>query len=255
MEKHLLDQIKTLKILLVDDDSFSLRILRHILYGLGAEKISDAFNGESALEQLNKQHFDFLITDVEMPKLNGLGLLKAIRCGATQIPRDLPTIIITGLNNSEVLVTSISLDVNGFLAKPMKPADVGMTISNALNESVAIKPISHYEAVNTNLKSLGQKAKPAKESVNASILNDQTEAEKTKTHQAHASQNGGEQVFVRELKPGMRIAQDIYLKDNSLLLKAGYALSESTINRLGDLRDVLADEVILVLPAEADEDI
>jgi CheY-like chemotaxis protein len=253
MKTSSFDQIKSLKILVVDDDMFALRVVRHILYGLGVGTIEEAFNGEGALEKLNKHNFDLLITDVEMPKLNGLELLKAIRCGATQAPRVLPIIIITGLTNSEVLGTSVSLDVNGFLAKPMKPVDVSAKVSSALNEIIATRPISDYESIETDLKSLRRKPKLSNGEVNASILIDPSEEEKRKAPQSPASQIEGDRVFIRELKPGMRVSQNLYLKDTSLLLKAGYCLSETTINRLVDLREMLAEESILVMPAEANE--
>lgn len=254
MEALTFNQIKSLKILLVDDDMFALRVVRHILYGLGVGYIEEAFNGEIAVEIMNKKNFDLLITDVEMPKLNGLGLLKAIRCGATQAPRTLPTIIITGLTKPEVLGTSVSLDVNGFLAKPMKPADVSTKVSSALNEVQSIRPISEYELIETELKSLRKKSNPAEKSVNASILLSQTEEAKEGAHKASAPELEGEKIYIRELKPGMRICQDLYLKDNSLLLKTGYTLSETTINRLVDLREVLVDESILVQPPETNDE-
>jgi CheY-like chemotaxis protein len=251
METLSLGQRKSLRVLLVDDDSFALRVVRHILYELDVGQIEEAFNGKSAIEKLAQQDFDLLITDVEMPKLNGLGLIKAIRCGKTRAPRDLPIIITTILTNSEVLGISVVLDVNGFLAKPMRPISVDNKISAALNEIISTKPISEYELVETDLKVLRGKLKASRKLVNASILLDQEEKLKKEAAQSSSSNIEGNRFFIRELKPGMRICQDIVLKDNSLLLKTGYTLTETTINRLVDLREVLQDESVLVMPEDA----
>lgn len=250
MEIPSFDQVKSLKVLLVDDDSFALRIVRHILYGLGVGKIEEAFNGESAIEKLAQKDFDLLITDVEMPKLNGLGLIKAIRCGKTRAPRDLPIIIITILTNSEVLGISVILDVNGFLAKPLRPISVGEKISAALNEIITTKPISEYELIETDLKVLRGKLKASRKLINASIFLDQKEQLKKDASQPSSSNIEDNRFFIRELKPGMRICQDIVLKDSSLLLKTGYTLTETTINRLVDLREMLQDESVLVMPED-----
>ena len=253
METPSLDQMKSLKILLVDDDSFALRVVRHILYGLDVGQIEEAFNGKSAIEKLAQKDFDLLITDVEMPKLNGLGLIKAIRSGKTRAPRDLPVIIITILTNSEVLGISVALDVNGFLAKPMRPVSVAEKISAALNEIITTKPISEYELVETDLKVLRKKSKALKKLVNASVLFDREKKLKKSTHQHSTTNIDGNRFFIRELKPGMRIYQDIFLKDNSLLLKTGYTLTETTINRLVDLREMLQDESVVIMSEETNE--
>lgn len=253
METPSFEQMKSLKVLLVDDDSFALRVVRHILYELDVGQIEEAFNGESAIEKLAQRDFDLLITDVEMPKLNGLGLIKAIRCGKTRAPRDLPVIIITILTNSEVLGISVVLDVNGFLAKPMRPVSVAEKISAALNEIITTKPISEYELVETDLKVLRKKSKVLKGLVNASVLVDHQRNLKKRAAQHPPTNIDGNRFFIRELKPGMRICQDIFLKDNSLLLKTGYTLTETTINRLVDLREMLQNESVAIMPAETTE--
>lgn len=241
METITTDLAKQLRVLIVDDDDFALRIIRHILYGFEIGVIEEAFDGESAIEKINTQNFDILITDVEMPKLNGLGLLKAIRCGETEAPRDLSTIIITSLNNSDVIGASVSLDVNGFLGKPLKPIDVSEKILCSINEITTTKAVPEYKHIETDLKTLQNRAKRTTATANIPLeTENEAEIEAPKST-APATQNKKGSVFIRDLKPGMRLQQDLYLKDGTLLLKTGYVINRTTINRLLDLREVLKD--------------
>ena len=247
MDTSIYDLAKNLRILLVDDDSLSLRVIRHIIYGLGVKSIEEAFNGEEAKNLLDKHEFDLIITDVQMPRMNGLELIKMIRSGQTQAPRELLAIVVTALSNSDVLRTSLALDVNGFLAKPMKPIVVHEKIRDALNEKNLIVPKNEadYEAIDTDLKTLGRQ-------------HIQTSADlDSEKSQVVADQNGPisdpNRVVIRELEPGMRIMHDLRLKDGTLLLSAGYRLSETTINRLNELRDVLLEELVTIIPEEEEQ--
>lgn len=237
-----LDQMKMLRILLVDDDSFALRVLRHILYGLGVGKIEEAFNGEAAIDLLNKGEFDILVTDVEMPKMNGLELLKNIRSGKTNANRELASIVVTNFSETEILGSVLALDVNGFLTKPIKQVWVHEKITEALTEGGFIQPVAVYEAVETSLPGLRKKSE-SKKPVNASIPpkhKEPVEAEPV---------NNTNKKFIRDLKPGMRIDGELRLKDGTLLLADGYSLTESTINRLNDIRNTLESEKISVRPS------
>ena len=240
MEMITPDLAKQLRILVVDDDDFALRIIRHILYGFEIGVIEEAFDGESAIEKINTQNFDILITDVEMPKLNGLGLVKAIRCGETQAPRDLSTIIITSLNNSDIIGASVSLDVNGFLGKPMKPIDVSEKILCSINEITTTKTAPEYKHIETDLKVLQNRTKRTTAKASTPLATGNKAPKST----APAPQNEKGSIFIRDLKPGMRLQQDLYLKDGTLLLKTGYAINRTTIIRLLDLREVLKDESV-----------
>lgn len=237
------DKTKNLHILLVDDDNFIRRVIRHILYGLGVAHVDEAFNGEDALALLEKRKFDLLITDVQMPKMNGLELLKKVRCGQGHTARDLRTIIITSFANTEVLGTALTLDANGFLVKPMKPAGVSEKISSALKELGQLRPVADYEAVVANLPFLQQRSEEERRSanVNAGIVMERKQNESRPKTDVH-------RVLIRDLTPGMRLSKDLHLKDGTLLLSANYIMSDASINRLHDLRNMLVDELVAVFP-------
>lgn len=244
MERLPVAQMKFLRILIVDDDSFSLRIIRHILYGLGIGKIEEAFNGEEAIRILEKNEFDILITDIEMPKMNGLELVKRIRCGQTHSARTLATIVVTNLSETELLGSILALDVNGFLSKPIKQIWVHEKITEALTEGGYIQPVASYESVETSLPGLRKKNR---ERTKTEAGENKQKSEKKPT----ANTPSEEMVIIRDLKPGMRISNDIRLKDGTLLLSSGYKLTEATINRLHDLRDTLGQEMVSILQEKA----
>lgn len=248
MEVPSLDIVKDLHILLVDDDNFTRRVIRHILYGLGIAHVDDAYNGENALTFLDKQNYDLLITDVQMPKLNGLELLKTVRSGKAHTARDLRTIIITSFANTEVLGAALALDANGFLVKPMKPAGVSQKISEALKESGHLRAVADYEAIPTDLPFLQSKSENSRQPINASIV---VERRQRPRHRSADTDTDG--VLIRDLEPGMRLSRDLYLTDGTLLLSEGYIINDTTINRLFDLRNMLSDELIPVLPEERGE--
>jgi len=155
MDYPLIESLEELKILLVDDDSFMQKLLETVLVDLGFKQIVKAEDGQQALGILKNNHIDLLLTDIQMPKMNGLELLRQVRCGNTGVSNNLRSIIITSFSNLDTLGTAIALDVNGFLDKPFKPVTVIKKILLALSEDEqSQRPGSDYEDIVTDLKSL-----------------------------------------------------------------------------------------------------
>lgn len=104
------------KVLVVDDTTTSRMLITDALQDMGIRKIAIAKDGEQALRSMMDQPAHLVISDFNMPKLEGLGLLKAIRSyGPT---RTTPFILLTGKGDRELLQRAISLGVNNFLTKP-----------------------------------------------------------------------------------------------------------------------------------------
>ena len=227
MTDTLLDNVEALRILLVDDDPFMQRIIEKVLRDLGFENIKKANDGQEALELLGQEDIDLLLTDIQMPNMNGLELMKNIRCGNSPAARDLLTIIITSFSNTETLGSSLSLDVNGFLTKPFKPITVMKTIMQALSEHEAeLRTVDSYLDVKTNLNSLGEEASTP------DATDDQEKA---------PPDNANLIVNVHQLQPGMRLSKEVKTEEGVLLLSAGFVLNLSTIRRLFELDSVIAD--------------
>ncbi|MBT1159902.1 response regulator [Aminobacter anthyllidis] len=104
------------KVLVVDDTTTSRMLITDALQEMGIRKISIAKDGEQALRMMMEQPCHMVISDFNMPKLDGLQLLKAIRSyGPT---RTTPFILLTGKGDRQLLEAAVALGVNNFLTKP-----------------------------------------------------------------------------------------------------------------------------------------
>lgn len=105
-----------LRVLVVDDTSTSRLLIRDGLEQMGVRNIFLAHDGEQALQFMMTTPAHLIISDVNMPKLDGLGLLKAVRgYGPT---RKVPFIILTGRADRIALESAVKLGVNNYLTKP-----------------------------------------------------------------------------------------------------------------------------------------
>ncbi len=107
---------KDMKILVVDDFSTMRRIIKNLLRELGFNNIAEADDGSTALPMLQMGHFDFLITDWNMPKMPGIELLRAVR--ADQRLASLPVLLVTAEARREQIIEAAQAGVNGYIVKP-----------------------------------------------------------------------------------------------------------------------------------------
>lgn len=107
---------KNIKILIVDDFSTMRRIIRTLLRELGFTAVSEAGDGITALPLLKDGEFDLLITDWNMPGMNGYDLIKAIRSNANTA--SLPVLMITAEAKRENIIEAAQLGVDGYIVKP-----------------------------------------------------------------------------------------------------------------------------------------
>lgn len=112
------------KILIVDDDRHLLELLVDTLSGIGyaATGVPD---GIQALEKLSAESFDLMISDIKMPGLDGLGLLKKVR----RYYPSLPVLFITGFATAEMIGRA---SPDGFLAKPFRISHIEELIEDTL---------------------------------------------------------------------------------------------------------------------------
>jgi two-component system chemotaxis response regulator CheY len=105
-----------IKILVVDDFQSMRRIVRTVLVQNGYKNVDEAEDGEQALVKLKAGKYDFLITDWNMPKMDGLTLLKAIRSDPTL--KNLPILMLTAESEKDKVIAAIQAGVNNYLMKP-----------------------------------------------------------------------------------------------------------------------------------------
>ena len=103
------------KVLIVDDEEIIRKFLRINLLKWGYE-VKEAMDGVQALEQLGKDTYDLLISDVLMPNKNGWELLKAIRSNPKI--KDLPVILLTAKNEDADMFHGYELGANYYMTKP-----------------------------------------------------------------------------------------------------------------------------------------
>jgi DNA-binding response OmpR family regulator len=103
------------KVLIVDDEEIIRKFLRINLLKLGYE-VKEAMDGVQALEQLGKDTYDLLISDVLMPNKNGWELLKAVRSNPKT--KDMPVIMLTAKNEDADMFQGYELGANYYITKP-----------------------------------------------------------------------------------------------------------------------------------------
>jgi len=227
--------IKKLRILLVEDDKFLRQIHTHVLKSITDEEILTAHNGHDAKNLFFNHPVDLLITDMQMPEMNGLELIKQIRCGKTQVSPALPIIAVSTYSNPEVLAACIELEINGFLVKPISGKGTYLKIKKALSEKPTLTNFANFQKVNTNIEIL-QTGEANKEQSGSK------KAKPSADEQAHK----GRKVSLDELESGMVLQSTIQTKDGRSLLEKGKPLNDNLINRLHDLGPVIDQSVIWV---------
>ena len=109
-----------MKILVVDDFSTMRRIVRNLLKELGFANVEEAEDGAVALQRLQEGGFDFVVTDWNMPNIDGLQLLQAIRSNPAL--SHLPVLMITAEAKKENIIAAAQAGASGYIVKPFTAA-------------------------------------------------------------------------------------------------------------------------------------
>jgi two-component system chemotaxis response regulator CheY len=117
-----------MKFLVVDDFSTMRRIVRNLLKELGFPNVDEAEDGVVALSKLRSTHFDFVVSDWNMPNMTGLDLLKEIRGDANL--KHLPVLMVTAEAKKENIVFAAQAGASGYIVKPFTAA----TLEEKLNK-------------------------------------------------------------------------------------------------------------------------
>ncbi|HHH36373.1 MAG TPA: chemotaxis protein CheY [Gammaproteobacteria bacterium] len=126
---------KNMKILIVDDFSTMRRIIKNLLRDLGFSNTSEADDGTTALPMLKSGGFDFLITDWNMPGMQGIDLLKAVRSDPDLA--SLPVLLVTAEAKKEQIIEAAQAGVNGYIVKPFNAATLKEKIEKIFDRIAA----------------------------------------------------------------------------------------------------------------------
>ncbi|MDF2177160.1 response regulator [Aliiglaciecola sp. CAU 1673] len=129
LELELFD-IAEVRVLLVDDSRLARNHIRRVLEGMGLEKITEAENGAQALTLLKDFTFDLLVTDYNMPEMDGRELSEFVRFNPDTA--HIPIIMVTSEANSAHMANIQQTGVNALCDKPFEPAEVRKMLSTLL---------------------------------------------------------------------------------------------------------------------------
>jgi two-component system chemotaxis response regulator CheY len=105
-----------IKFLVVDDFSTMRRIVRNLLKELGFTNVDEAEDGAVALQKLKANPFDFVVSDWNMPNMDGLTLLQTVR--ADPALKHLPVLMITAEAKKENIIAAAQAGASGYIVKP-----------------------------------------------------------------------------------------------------------------------------------------
>ncbi|MDH4164214.1 MAG: response regulator, partial [Nitrospirota bacterium] len=117
------------KILLTDDSTIMRMVISLHLKRFTGAQITEAVNGREALAKLTQEPFDLLITDINMPEMNGIELVRHLRTG---LNNPIPIIIITTKGEVKDRELGMQLGANRYLTKPVDPKSLIMTVLDLL---------------------------------------------------------------------------------------------------------------------------
>jgi len=124
------EDIEGLKVLLVDDSNMSRRYIRHLLEGMGIRHIFEAENGKAAVTALANTMFDLVLTDYNMPEMDGRALVEYIRTQSWQT--EVPILMLTSENNQGRLAAIEKAGVSAICDKPFEQGSIRNEIVQAL---------------------------------------------------------------------------------------------------------------------------
>ena len=121
-----------IKVLIVDDQVTSRLLLGDALQQLGFKQITAAGDGEQGMKIMVQNPHHLVISDFNMPEMDGLGLLRAVR--GHQAIRKLPFILLTGRGDRELVIKAAQAGVNNYLVKPFTPQVLKEKIEQVLGK-------------------------------------------------------------------------------------------------------------------------
>jgi len=111
---------KSIKILVVDDFPTMRRIIKNLLKDLGFENVDEAEDGVMGLEKLRNNNFDLVVSDWNMPNMDGLAMLKIIRSEPGLAK--LPVLMVTAEAKKENIIAAAQAGASGYVVKPFTAA-------------------------------------------------------------------------------------------------------------------------------------
>jgi two-component system, chemotaxis family, chemotaxis protein CheY len=123
--------LDSLRVMVVDDSPMARKFMRQVLGNLGVKHFMEAENGRKAAELLSDNAVDLVVTDYNMPEMDGQALIQFIRTQSWQ--KDVPVLMVTSENNQSRLAAVEELGVVGMCDKPFEPNTVRALLGRLLS--------------------------------------------------------------------------------------------------------------------------
>ena len=120
---------KDLKILVVEDNEKIRKLLCNLLKNIGFQSIAEAENGKLAWDKLHAYSYDLVLTDWQMPVMDGMELLKLIRKDG--FLKNLPVMMITASDSQEAIIEAAKFKIDGYIVKPFSVKTIVEKIDRA----------------------------------------------------------------------------------------------------------------------------
>ena len=231
-------------ILIVDDIAFAHDLMTRQLMGMGEPTFHHANDGAQALEVLQSaKTVDFVISDINMPVMNGLQLLKAIRTDKAGVSPSMPYAIITSFSDSHLVEMALALDVTVLLVKPVSNDRLSARLEKMLaqtDDEPWLKPAETYQEIVIDEWEDGKLITPASLEDRRATLRAMRREPKTETPSTGKDAIPVAETEIRvaldEVQAGAVVSRDIYTAGGRLYLPAGTKLTRRVISLLQDLK-------------------
>ena len=124
-----------MKFLVVDDFATMRRIVRGLLKEMGYENIDEAEDGAVALSMVKLNNYDFVVSDINMPNMNGFEFLKAVKADPKYLK--LPVLMVTAEARKEDIVLAVQSGAAGYIVKPFTKATLEDKVQKIMQKLAA----------------------------------------------------------------------------------------------------------------------
>jgi CheY-like chemotaxis protein len=123
-----------MRVMVVDDDFRMRQVLARLLESSGFDGVEEVGDGEEALARLLETQVDLIVTDCQMPRMDGIALVTALRASGNKTP----VIMLSGQDDPQLVVRAIRAGVNNYVPKPIHPENFFEKIWQTLGTSRAL---------------------------------------------------------------------------------------------------------------------
>ena len=159
------------KILVIDDEEVILELSMDVLTERQYE-VKTASNGSDGTRLFDREKFDLLLTDIRMPDIDGIDVIRHVRSHNKEIP----IIVITAHGTLDVAVDALRLGAQGFLLKPFTPGELRSAVADAFGAMTTDRPyrkaLSVHKAIEELSKYSGMQFDPDVVEIFVSILHE-----------------------------------------------------------------------------------